>query len=67
MLINCSYNPHKAELGNHLTESNSFLAKHSTKYEEILILSDFNVGMIQKCILSEVYNLKTFDKTVKLL
>ena len=43
MLINCSYNPHKADIGNHLATLNSFLDVHSTKYEKIFIMGDFNV------------------------
>ena len=43
MLINRSYNPHKAEIGNHLAALTSFLNVNSTKYEKILILGDFNI------------------------
>ena len=43
MLINCSYNPHKTEIGIHLAALNCFLDIHSTQYEKILILGDFNV------------------------
>ena len=42
MSINCSYNPHKAEIGNHLAALNSFLDVNSTKYDKNLILGDFN-------------------------
>ena len=41
ILINCFYNPHKAEIGNHLGALNSFLDVNSTKYEKILILGNF--------------------------
>ena len=43
MLINCSCNLHKAEIGTHLAALNSFLDINSAKYEKILILGDFNV------------------------
>ena len=50
MLINCSYNPHKADIDNHLAALNSFLDVHSTKYEKIFIVGDFNVEIYdQKC------------------
>ena len=52
-LINCSHDPHKAEIGNHLTKLNRFLVKHSTKYEKILILGDFYIETDdKKCKLS---------------
>ena len=54
MLINCSYNPHNAEIGNHLAELNSFLVKHSTKYDK----TD-DPKMKTFC---EVYNLKSLIK-----
>ena len=58
MLINRSYNSHKAEICNHLAKLNSFLGKHSTKYEKILIVDDFNVEPDDPKITTfcEVYN-----------
>ena len=46
-LLNCSYNPHKNNTGNHLLDS------HFSTYEKVLILGEFKV---------EVYdqNMKTF-------
>ena len=43
-LINCSYNPNKSMIGNHLAALSTYLDLHSTTYEKILILGDFNVG-----------------------
>ena len=43
ILINCSYNPHKSEIKKHLTVLTKSLDLHSSKYEKILILDDFNV------------------------
>ena len=44
-LINCSYNPNKSMIGNHLDALSTYLDLHSTTYEKILILGDFNVGI----------------------
>ena len=64
MLINCSYNPHKAEIGNHLAALNSFLDVNSTKYEKILILGDFNVEINDPKMQTfcEMYNFKSLIK-----
>ena len=43
-LINCSYNPNKTMICNHLDALSTYLDLHSTPYEKILILGDFNVG-----------------------
>ena len=42
-LLNCSYNPHKNNIWNHLKALSDFLDSHSSTYEKVLILSDFNV------------------------
>ena len=42
-LLNCSYNPHKNNIGNHLKTLSAFLDSHSSTYEKVLILGDFNV------------------------
>ena len=55
-LINCSYNPHKNNIENHLDIISRSLDTHSTKYENIVHLGDFNV-----CIDDEA--LKTFCKS----
>ena len=44
-LISCSYNPNKSLIGNHLDALSTYLDLHSTTYEKILILGDFNVGI----------------------
>ena len=64
MLINCSYNPDKAEISNHLAALNSFLDANSTKYEKILILGDFNVEINDPKMqtFSEMYNFKSLIK-----
>ena len=61
MLINCFYNPHKAEIDNYLAVLNRFLGKHSTKYEKNFILGEFNVKNDYPKMWGEVYN---FDKLV---
>ena len=64
ILINCSYNSHTAEIGNHLAELNSFSGKHSRKYKKILILGDFNVEIDdpKKQTFYKVCNLKSLTK-----
>ena len=37
MVINCSYNPHKSEIKQHLDALRKSFDLHSLKYEEILI------------------------------
>ena len=55
-LVNCSYNPHKNNIENHLDIISSSLDTHSTKYENIVLLGDFNA-----CVDDEA--LKTFCKS----
>ena len=42
-LLNCSYNPHKNNIGNHLEALSHFLDSHSSIYEKVLTLGHFNV------------------------
>ena len=49
-LINCSYNPNKTVICNHLDALSTYLDLHSTTYEKILILGDFNVGIEEQHI-----------------
>ena len=44
-LINCSYNPNRNAIGNHLEALSNFLDVHSSSYNNVLILGDFNVGV----------------------
>ena len=64
ILINCSYNPHKSEIKKHLTAFRNSLDLHSSKYEKILILGDFNVEIEEANMKSfcENYNLKSLIK-----
>ena len=39
-LINCSYNPHKSNIGKHLDIINTLLDTLSTKYENIVLTGD---------------------------
>ena len=41
-LINCSYNPHKNNIKHHLETLSRTLDTFSTKYENVLLLGDFN-------------------------
>ena len=63
-LINCSYNPHKNLIDNHLDALSKYLDLYSSKYEKVLILGDFNAGIEEKhmkCICDN-YNLKSLIK-----
>ena len=42
-LINCSHNPNKNNIKNHLEIVNKALDSFTTKYENIILLGDFNV------------------------
>ena len=55
-LINCSYNPHMNNIINHLNKIIRSLDIHSTKYENIVLLGDFNA-----CVDDEA--LQTFCKS----
>ena len=40
-LINCSYNPSKSMVCNHLDTLSTYLDLHSTNHEKVLVLGDF--------------------------
>ena len=50
-LINCSYNPNKNNIKNHFEIISQALDTFSTKYENIILLGDFNVCVDDKKIL----------------
>ena len=58
-LTNCSCNPNRNAIGNHLEALSDFLDFHSSSYNNIIILGDFNVGV-------EKLNMKTFCKNYSL-
>ena len=58
-LINCSYNPNRNAIGNHLESLSDFLDFHSSSYNNIIILGDFNV-----CV--EEPHMKTFRENYSL-
>ena len=49
-LINCSYNPYKNMLGNHLRALSEKLDIYSTSYDNFISLGDFNIEMEQQQI-----------------
>ena len=59
ILINCFYNPQKSVIKKHLTALRNSLGLHSSKFEKILILGDFNVEI-------EVANMKSFYENYNL-
>ena len=58
-LINCSYNPNRNAIGSHLEALSDFLDFHSSSFNSIIILGDFNVGV-------EEPHMKTFYKNYSL-
>ena len=56
-LINCSYNPHSNAISNHLETLSEFLDFHSSSCSNIIILSEFNVGI-------EELHMETFAKVI---
>ena len=61
-LINCSYNPHKNNIGSHLNVINKTLNTYYDKYENVL--GDFNAGIEETTMKSfcESYNLTNLIK-----
>ena len=51
-LINCSYNPHKNNVGSHLNVITKALDTYYGKYENIAFLGDFNAGIEETTIKS---------------
>ena len=64
ILINFSYNPYKSDIKKHLTALKNYLDVHSSKYEKILILVDFNMEKKEANMESycENYDLKSLIK-----
>ena len=58
-LINCSYNPNRNAISNHIGALSDFLDFHSSTYNNIIILGDFNVG-------GEEPHMKTFCENYNL-
>ena len=49
-LINCSYNPHKNMIGDHLHTLSEKLDIYSSSYNNFIILDDFNIEMQEQQI-----------------
>ena len=63
-LINCSYNLSRNAIGNHLEALRDFSDFHSSSYNNIIILGDFNVGVEEPHMktLCEYYSLQILIK-----
>ena len=63
-LLNCSYNPHENNIGNHLKAFSDFLDSHSSTYKKVLILGDFNVEVDDQNMKTfcDIYNLTSLIK-----
>ena len=57
-LVNCSYNPHKNTIGNHLDRISQSLDLLSSDFEKIIFLGDFNVTWNYMKFFCENYGLK---------
>ena len=49
-LISCSYNPHKAYIKKHLQDLGKNLDLRSSKYENFIIMGDFNAEPSEKAM-----------------
>ena len=65
-LLCCSYNPHKSNITNHLTNICNTLDKLSANYEYLILLGDFNVEHEEESIAEflNLYNLKNLVKQI---
>ena len=63
-LINCFHNPNRNAVGYHLETLSDFLDFHSSSYNNIIILGDFNVGVEEPHMKTfcENYNLQNLIK-----
>ena len=63
-MINCSYNPHKNNIGSHLNVITKTLDTYYGKYENVVFLGDFNAGIEETTMKSfcESYNLTNLIK-----
>ena len=55
-LVNCSHNPNKTMICNHLDALSTYLDLHSTTYEKVFILGDFNVGIEEQYMKTFCHN-----------
>ena len=49
-LISCSYNPHKSEISKHLKSLGMNIDSYSSKYENYILLGDFNAEPSEKAM-----------------
>ena len=63
-LNSCSYNPNKTMIYNHLDAWSTYLDLHSATYKKSLILSDFNIGIVEQHMKAfcDNYNLASLIK-----
>ena len=63
-LLSCSYNPNKSNISNHLQRLRNSLDLYSAKYENIILIGDFNVSPEESHMetFCETYGLKNLIK-----
>ena len=63
-LLSCSYNPHKSEISNHLNEIGKHFDSYSSKYENYLIMGDFNAEPSEHAMANfmQTYSLRNLIK-----
>ena len=66
-LLCCSCNPNKNAIKSHLEILHEGLALYSSKYEDFIVLGDFNVGMGNgdMTVFCDIYDLKCLNKEPK--
>ena len=63
-LLSCSYNLHKADRKNHLKTLGKKLDSQSSKYDNFIVLGDFNAKRTESAMSNfmEIYDLKNLQK-----
>ena len=59
-LLICSYNPHKNNISNHLTNLSKIIGRNTSRYDKYLCIGDFNSGTSETALRNffDLYKLK---------
>ena len=63
-LLSCSYNPHRSKIVNHLNEIGRHLDSYSSKYDNYILMGDFNVEPTEHAMAEfmQTYDLRNLVK-----
>lgn len=63
-LLSCNYNPHKAQIASHLNELRMSLEKHSKRFDNKILLGDFNCEFSESVMIDfcHLFDLKSLIK-----